>query len=79
MVVHCSGGTGLEKPGPPGDVPVPGQVPGVNECLTTRTERRTFCPMEDTMTILNATEARARLYALIDEASQTHRPIVITG
>ena len=31
------------------------------------------------MTILNATEARARLYALIDEASQTHRPIVITG
>ena len=79
VVVHCSGGTGLEKPDPPGDVPVLGLVPGVNECLTTRTERRTFCPMEDTMTILNATEARARLYALIDEASQTHRPIVITG
>ena len=31
------------------------------------------------MTILNATEARARLYSLIDEAASTHRPIVITG
>ncbi len=31
------------------------------------------------MTILNATEARARLYSLIDEASNTHQPIVITG
>ena len=31
------------------------------------------------MTILNATEARAKLYRLIDEASQTHRPITITG
>ena len=31
------------------------------------------------MTILNATEARARLYNLIDEAAETHQPIVITG
>ena len=31
------------------------------------------------MTTLNATEARARLYNLIDEASETHKPIVITG
>ncbi len=31
------------------------------------------------MTILNATEARARLYSLIDEAATTHEPIVITG
>ena len=31
------------------------------------------------MTIVNATEARSRLYKLIDEASQTHKPIVITG
>lgn len=31
------------------------------------------------MTILNATEARARLYSLIDEAANTHQPIVITG
>ncbi len=31
------------------------------------------------MTILNATEARAKLYTLIDEAADSHRPIVITG
>lgn len=31
------------------------------------------------MTILNATEARSKLYSLIDEASTTHQPIVITG
>jgi len=31
------------------------------------------------MTILNATEARSRLYSLIDETAETHEPIVITG
>ena len=31
------------------------------------------------MTILNATEARTKLYSLIDEAADTHQPIVITG
>lgn len=31
------------------------------------------------MTTLNATEARTKLYALIDEASASHQPIVITG
>ncbi len=31
------------------------------------------------MTTLNATEARSRLYALIDETTATHQPIVITG
>ena len=31
------------------------------------------------MTILNATEARSKLYSLIDEAKSTHQPIVITG
>ena len=31
------------------------------------------------MTILNATEPRSRLYSLIDEAAETHQPIVITG
>ena len=31
------------------------------------------------MTILNATEARSKLYSLIDETSNTHQPIVITG
>ena len=31
------------------------------------------------MTILNATEARAKLYNLIDETALTHQPIVIKG
>ena len=31
------------------------------------------------MTILNATEARSRLYSLIDETASSHKPIVITG
>ncbi len=31
------------------------------------------------MTILNATEARSRLYSLIDEAAESHKPIVIKG
>lgn len=31
------------------------------------------------MTILNATEARSKLYSLIDEATETHQPVVITG
>ena len=31
------------------------------------------------MNILNATEARAKLYSLIDETAATHQPIVITG
>lgn len=31
------------------------------------------------MTTFNATEARAKLYSLIDEASETHKPILITG
>jgi len=31
------------------------------------------------MTTLNATEARSKLYTLIDETSASHQPIVITG
>ncbi|MBN2803383.1 MAG: type II toxin-antitoxin system Phd/YefM family antitoxin [Deltaproteobacteria bacterium] len=31
------------------------------------------------MTTLNATEARKNLYKLIDETTQTHEPIIITG
>ncbi|PCJ40656.1 MAG: type II toxin-antitoxin system prevent-host-death family antitoxin [SAR86 cluster bacterium] len=31
------------------------------------------------MTTLNATEARSKLYTLIDETAETHKPIVITG
>ena len=31
------------------------------------------------MTTITATEARAKLYKLIDEASMSHEPVVITG
>lgn len=31
------------------------------------------------MTILNVTEARSKLYSLIDETAETHQPIVIKG
>jgi prevent-host-death family protein len=31
------------------------------------------------MTILNATEARTKLYKLIDQVANTHQPIIITG
>ncbi len=31
------------------------------------------------MQIFNATEARAKLYSMIDETSQSHQPIIITG
>ena len=31
------------------------------------------------MTILNATEARSKLYSLIGEVTETHNPIIITG
>ena len=31
------------------------------------------------MTSLNATEARSKLYKLIDETMQSHEPILITG
>ena len=31
------------------------------------------------MTTLNVTEARAKLYSLIDETASSHRPIIIKG
>ena len=31
------------------------------------------------MNILNATEARTNLYRLIDQTSESHEPIIITG
>ncbi len=31
------------------------------------------------MTAVNATEARSKLYSLMDETHQTHQPIIITG
>jgi antitoxin YefM len=34
---------------------------------------------EPTMTVIKASEARARLYRLIDEAASSHEPVFITG
>ena len=31
------------------------------------------------MTAITATEARSKLYRLIDEAAESHQPIIITG
>jgi len=31
------------------------------------------------MNILNVTEARAKLYTLIDETAASHQPVIITG
>ena len=31
------------------------------------------------MNIINTTEARSKLYSLIDETAASHQPIVITG
>ncbi|GEM_PF-6591850 len=31
------------------------------------------------MTVLNATEARSKLYSLIDETLKTHKPIVVNS
>jgi len=31
------------------------------------------------MSSINATEARAKLYRLLDEVSQSHKPVLITG
>ena len=31
------------------------------------------------MTVLKATEARTKLYSLIDETANTHQPVLITG
>ncbi len=31
------------------------------------------------MNILNVTEARAKLYSLIDETAASHQPVIITG
>jgi prevent-host-death family protein len=38
-----------------------------------------FFPKERSMHTLTASEARANLYRLIDEAAESHEPIVISG
>jgi prevent-host-death family protein len=48
--------------------------------LHQRTRYRTLSEQEESaMTILNVTEARSKLYNLIDETTSTHQPIFITG
>ena len=46
--------------------------------LTKRTVLRTIGP-EIKMTVIKATDARSKLYRLIDEVSSSHNPITITG
>ena len=46
---------------------------------TKRAQIRTFCPRGNSTNILNATEARSKLYTLIDEAAVSHQPVIITG
>jgi antitoxin YefM len=47
--------------------------------LTLRSPWRTLAAGGTIMNIINATEARSKLYRLIDETAETHEPIVITG
>jgi prevent-host-death family protein len=46
--------------------------------LTSRTSCRTLA-REVVMTVLNASEARANLYRLIDQTNESHEPITIAG
>lgn len=46
--------------------------------LNKRTELRTI-DVETIMTIIKATEARSKLYRLIDKVTSSHNPITITG
>jgi prevent-host-death family protein len=34
---------------------------------------------EENMTILNASDARANLYRLIDQTNESHEPVIISG
>lgn len=47
--------------------------------MTIRTQLGTFLKRGEIMTTLTATEARAKLYKLMDEAASSHEPIQITG
>jgi antitoxin YefM len=47
--------------------------------LAKRTLLRTILKRSEIMTTLTASEARAGLYRLIDQAAETHKPIVISG
>ena len=49
--------------------------------MTTRTNLRTIIAFKRNITvaILTASEARANLYRLIDQAAESHQPILIAG
>ena len=47
--------------------------------LTTRTQYGTYLAEVTAMTTLTASQARARLYKLLDQAASSHEPIQITG
>jgi antitoxin YefM len=47
--------------------------------LTKRTFLRTMPPRSQIMTTLTASEARSSLYRLIDQAAESHKPIMISG
>lgn len=47
--------------------------------LTKRTFLRTFAERSPIMTTLTASEARASLYRLIDQAAESHKPVLISG
>ena len=47
--------------------------------LTERTQYGTFPAEVTAMTTLTASQARARLYKLLDQAASSHEPIQITG
>jgi antitoxin YefM len=51
----------------------------VADCLTLRTQLRTVWLKEILMSTLSASEARSGLYRLIDQAAESHEPVVITG
>jgi prevent-host-death family protein len=50
-----------------------------NNRLIKRTLLRTILKRNEIMRTLNASEARAGLYRLIDQAAESHKPIVISG
>jgi antitoxin YefM len=47
--------------------------------LTERTLLRTVYSRRKLMANITASEARANLYRLIDQAAETHKPVVISG
>jgi len=52
---------------------------GEDGYLTKRTLLRTIFKRTEIMTTLTASEARASLYRLIDQAAESHKPVVISG